>query len=90
MQYNLSTPTSKAPDRRCQKSLFGHKKMKQRTLGLSQSKIILTSLMNLNKTLRSRKSHRQRGKARGGGEKRKAQKESRKEGRQNREQMRKN
>ena len=32
--------TSKAPDRRCQKSFFGHKKMEQRTLELWQSKII--------------------------------------------------
>ena len=32
--------TSKAPDRRCQKSFFGHKEMEQRTLELWQSKII--------------------------------------------------
>ena len=50
---------------------------------------IFTHLMNLNKTLRSRKSQRQRRKARGGRKKRKAQKGSRKERRQNRERMKK-
>ena len=45
LKSNLAKPgfnctTSKAPDRRCQKSFFGHKKMEQRTLELWQSKII--------------------------------------------------
>ena len=38
--FILTIFTSKAPDRRCQKSFFGHKKLEQRTLELLQSKII--------------------------------------------------
>ena len=36
----LRKSTSKVPDRRCQKSFFGHKKTEQRILELWQSKII--------------------------------------------------
>ena len=64
--------------------------MEQRTLGLWQSKIIHPHPFDeFEQNLEIKNSRRLRGKARGGGKRRNAQKESRKEERQNRETIRK-